>query len=102
VLPVATAYLDPASTKGIENMGDQKKMPETHDLLTAAAEAIGSTLGRLAVKTGIAKPAVRVSKRRTPAAKKKAPATKMAARAVRSKVVSKRKSPAKPRASKER
>jgi hypothetical protein len=74
-------------------MGDQKKPPEAHDLLTMAAEAIGSTLGKLAVKTGIAKPPASAPKRRRPAAKKAAPVKKAAARTRRSKAASKTKPP---------
>ncbi|HEY2842091.1 MAG TPA: hypothetical protein VGJ09_00515 [Bryobacteraceae bacterium] len=61
------------------------KQPEP-DVLTTAAQAIGSTLGKLAVKTGIAKPAaapqpVAVAKKsvKKAAAKKKAPSAKKAA-----------------------
>jgi hypothetical protein len=75
---------------------DQKKAPEaSSDMLTTAAEAIGSTLGKLAVKTGIAKPPARAPKRRKPAGKKKAPVKKIAVRTGR-KTASKRESPKKP------
>ena len=81
---------------------DQKKAPETSsDLLTTTAEAIGSTLGKLAVKAGIAKPPVRALKRRKPAGKKKTPAKKTAVRAGR-KAAPKRKSPKKPARGKKR
>jgi hypothetical protein len=36
------------------------------DTLTTAAEAIGSTLGKIAVKTGLVKPAARAPKRTAP------------------------------------
>jgi hypothetical protein len=61
-------------------------MTETdNDALTTAAKAIGTTLGKIAVKTGIAKPPVTVTKVRKKAAakkvaaKKKTPATKATA-----------------------
>jgi len=47
------------------------------DALTSAAQAIGSTLGKLAVKTGIAKPPV-VTKKVAKKPAKKAPAKKAA------------------------
>ena len=49
-------------------MSDHKES----DLITTAAKAIGSTLGKIAVKTGIAKPPVKAAKVR----KKVAPAVK--------------------------
>jgi hypothetical protein len=50
------------------------------DMLTTAAKAIGSTLGKIAVKTGIAKPPAPATKVRPKvAAKKKAPAARVAA-----------------------
>ena len=50
------------------------------DALTTAAKAIGTTLGKLAVKTGMAKPpASPTIARKKVAAKKKAPAAKAAA-----------------------
>jgi len=70
-------------------ISDQKetKAPETDsDLLTTAAKAIGTTLGKIAVKTGIAAPpapatpaanTAQVRKKAVP--KKKTPATKVAA-----------------------
>jgi hypothetical protein len=73
-------------------MDNRKKAPdpEVHnDLLTTAAEAIGSTLGRLAVRVGIAKPPAAGVKPK-PARKKKAPARKAAAKVSR-KAVSKKK-----------
>ena len=71
-------------------MENRKKAPEVHeDLLTTAAEAIGSTLGRLAVRVGIVKPPAAAVKRK-PAVKKKAPARKAAA-GVSRKAVSKKK-----------
>jgi hypothetical protein len=39
---------------------------EGFDALTTAAQAIGSTLGKIAVKTGIAKPTPPVAKKRAP------------------------------------
>jgi hypothetical protein len=47
------------------------KKPENHkpagfDALTTAAEAIGSTLGKIAVKTGLVKPAGRATKQTAP------------------------------------
>lgn len=66
------------------------------DLLTTAAKAIGTTLGKIAVKTGIAKapaPAPKVQKK---VASKKTPATKRVASTTR-KTVS-QKSPRKPAA----
>ena len=76
---------------------DQKKAPEaSSDLLTTTAEAIGSTLGKLAVKAGIAKSPARASKRQSkPAGKKKTPAKKAAMRPGR-RAASKRKLPKKP------
>jgi hypothetical protein len=68
---------------------------DTVDALTTAAQAIGSTLGKIAVKTGLAKPAPAVVKKRAPrkkvakaagSAKRKAPVRKAAAKpAARSK-----------------
>ena len=50
---------------------------DTSDLLTTAAKAIGTTLGQLAVKTGIAKPAARAARvPKKPAPKKTVGATK--------------------------
>jgi hypothetical protein len=50
------------------------------DLLTTAAKAIGTTLGKIAVKTGIApQPAPAAKVREIVAPKKKAPAAKVAA-----------------------
>ena len=79
----ATAALAPEG----EMTNKQTIEPEA-DALTTAAKAIGTTLGRIAVKTGIAKPeavtsapAARVSKKAT--AKKKAPAAKLATNAKR-------------------
>jgi hypothetical protein len=81
---------------------DQKKAPEASgDLLTTTAEAIGSTLGKLAVKTGIAKAPDRASKRRPKPAKKKPPTKKTAVRAG-SKSATKRKSPKKPARAKQK
>jgi hypothetical protein len=61
------------------------------DALTTAAQAIGSTLGKIAVKTGLAKPAVPAAKKGAPQkklvkvagpAKRKAPDRKAAAKTV--------------------
>ena len=50
-----------------------------NDALTTAAKAIGTTLGKIAVKTGMVKPPAGPAKsRKKIAAKKKAPATKAA------------------------
>jgi hypothetical protein len=49
------------------------------DMLTNAAKAIGTTLGKMAVKTGIATPVPAAKAPRKVAAKKKAPAVKRAA-----------------------
>jgi hypothetical protein len=71
-------------------MEKRKKAPEVHnDLLTTAAEAIGTTLGKLAVRVGIAKaPAAGV--KRKPAVKKRTPAKKAASRVSRKAVSKKR------------
>jgi hypothetical protein len=58
-------------------MATKKKIPEP-DLLTSAAQAIGSTLGRLAVAAGIEHPAAPRVKKKTPAVKKKVLAKKVA------------------------
>jgi hypothetical protein len=59
------------------------------DALTTAAKAIGTTLGKLAVKTGIATPPIApVKVRKKAVAKKKTPATKKAT-GVKSKPASK-------------
>jgi ribonuclease E len=60
------------------------KSTSTPDALTTAAQAIGSTLGKLAVKTGIAKaPAKKAAKKtaKKAAAKKTAPKAKKAKKA---------------------
>ncbi len=49
---------------------------DDRDLLTTAAKAIGTTLGKIAVKTGIAKPPAPTAKVRKKAAAKKKPAAK--------------------------
>jgi hypothetical protein len=54
----------------MKKSGDQK--PVGSDALTTAAEAIGSALGKLAVKAGIAKPQTKP----TPAVAKKRPASR--------------------------
>lgn len=48
-----------------------KKKP-TDDILTTTAQAIGSTLGKLAVSAGIAKPTPKAPVKSLPAAKKAA------------------------------
>jgi hypothetical protein len=53
-------------------MATKKKTPEP-DMLTTAAQAIGSTLGKLAVAAGIEHPGAPVAKKKAPALKKKAP-----------------------------
>ena len=64
------------------------------DLLTTAAKAIGTTLGKIAVKAGIATPPAAPAKvLGKAAAKKKTPATKVAAGAKRK--TASRKSPRK-------
>jgi hypothetical protein len=70
---------------------EMTKLPETDsDMLTTAAKAIGTTLGKIAVKTRIAKPPARAAAApRKAAPKKKAPAAKKAAGAKR-KTASKR------------
>jgi hypothetical protein len=73
----------------------RRRRKQSSDLLTTTAEAIGSTLGKLAVKTGIAKPPGRPARPRPKPAKKKAPTKKAAAQAGR-KAATKRKSPKKP------
>jgi hypothetical protein len=74
-------------------------VPDTEsDLLTTAAKAIGTTLGKIAVRTGIATAAAPVSKVRKKAApKKKAPAKPagMAKKKTASKKTASRKSPKK-------
>ena len=74
---------------------DQKQTPEIEsDLLTTAARAIGTTLGKIAVKAGIATPPAAPAKMPgKAAAKKKTPATKVAAGAKRK--TASRKSPRK-------
>jgi hypothetical protein len=58
----------------------QTNVPEAdNDLLTTAAKAIGTTLGKIAVKTGMAKAPAPASKvRKKAASKKKSPAAKSA------------------------
>ena len=74
----------------------QTKASETEsDMLTTAAKAIGTTLGKIAVKTGIApQPAPAAKVRQKVAAKKKTPTANVAA-GVKRKTASKR-SPKKP------
>jgi len=59
---------------------------EGFDALTSAAQAIGSTLGKLAVKTGLVKPAPFAGKKRVAPGKK---AVKAAAPATRQTTVGK-------------
>jgi hypothetical protein len=42
----------------------EERIPKGFDALTTAAQAIGSTLGKIAVKTGLAKPAPPIAKKR--------------------------------------
>lgn len=65
-------------------MASEQKPASAPDALTTAAQAIGSTLGKLAVKTGIAKPPVAAKKAvkkpaKKAATKKAAPKAKKAA-----------------------
>ena len=55
-------------------MKNSKQQAAEEDMLTTAAKAIGSTLGKIAVKTGIATAPEPVAKAPTPVAKKKAAA----------------------------
>jgi hypothetical protein len=59
-------------------ISDEKQTKASEDdLLTTAAKAIGTTLGKIAVKAGIAKPPAPATKlRRKAAARKKTPAAK--------------------------
>ena len=67
-----------------ENMTSNDKQPETStDLLTTAAKAIGTTLGQIAVKTGMAKQPARAAK-----APKKAGTKKRTAGMTKKKTVS--------------
>jgi len=50
-----------------------KKTEESKDVLTTAAEAIGSALGKIAVKTGIANPLEKAGKALVPAKKSAKP-----------------------------
>jgi len=52
-----------------------KKKEESKDVLTTAAEAIGSTLGKIAVKTGIANPPEKAAKQPVPAKKSAKPSS---------------------------
>jgi hypothetical protein len=66
-------------------MPPKKKISPATPFLKTAAEAIGSALGKLAVKTGVATPAVASRKRsKTPvAAKKRVGLKKVAKKAAR-------------------
>jgi len=44
----------------------ENQKPAGFDALTTAADAIGSTLGKIAVKTGLVKPAGRATKQTAP------------------------------------
>ena len=84
-LPVA-----PEETMTSRDQKDTETLPIENDLLTTAAKAIGTTLGKIAVRSGIATPpasAAKVPKKVAP--KKKTPATKVAAGA-KAKTASKR------------
>jgi hypothetical protein len=52
-----------------DNMTISDEKQTDSDLLTTAAKAIGSTLGKIAVKTGMAQPPEPAAKKKTPAAK---------------------------------
>ena len=90
----ATAALAPEG----DMTNKQTTEPEA-DALTTAAKAIGTTLGRIAVKTGIAKPeavtSAPVPRVKKATAKKKAPAAKLATDAKRRTVSRKSVPPAK-------
>ncbi len=51
-------------------MADKKVLPDNSPFLKTAAEAIGTTLGKLAVRTGVVTPRPAVTKRKKPAPKK--------------------------------
>ena len=92
--------VDIADMKRSTPIAQQKETtmtPDTeNDLLTTAAKAIGTTLGKMAVKAGIATPPAR-AKAKKAAPKKKAPA---ATRTVGAKVKTASKTPARKPASK--
>lgn len=97
-IDIADMKRSPAPPVLEENMtvNNQTNVPDTEsDLLTTAAKAIGTTLGKIAVSTGIAKGAAPASKVRTKAAstKKKAPAKPVG---VAKKKTASKKSPKKP------
>ncbi len=71
-------------------MATEQKPAGAPDALTTAAEAIGSTLGKLAVKTGIAKPPAAVKKPAKKASAKKAAAKKTVSAKPRAKAASKK------------
>jgi hypothetical protein len=61
-------------------MAQKKVLPKDSPFLKMAAEAIGTTLGRLAVKTGVVTPSIRtVTKRKKGAPKKRTVASKTGA-----------------------
>jgi hypothetical protein len=61
--------------RSVDPMATKKKAPEP-DMLTTAAQAIGSTLGKLAIAAGIEHPAAPVVKKEPTTAMKKTPAKK--------------------------
>lgn len=66
-------------------MAQKKVLSKDSPFLKTAAEAIGTTLGRLAVRTGVVTPpATPVTKRKTAAPKKRTVASKKGAVAPRS------------------
>ena len=65
-------HMKSSATAGEENILMATKSTGAPDALTTAAQAIGSTLGMLAVKTGIAKPPVVAKKAAKKPAKKAA------------------------------
>jgi len=72
----------------------EENMTNSDDVLTTTAKAIGSTLGKIAVRTGIAKPEVGMAKvRRKATPKKKTSATKAAGLSKKSAPAAKAKKP---------
>ena len=72
-------------------MAQKKVLPEDSPFLKTAAEAIGSTLGKLALKTGVVKPqGVTVPQRKKAAPKKRAVPAKSGAATKRAKKVPKK------------
>jgi hypothetical protein len=65
-------------------MPKKNVLPEDSPFLKTAAEAIGTTLGKLALKTGVVKPsAATVTKRKKAAPKKRTVTSKAAANSTR-------------------